>query len=384
MISAEERISTAVVRLLRDVPFFGHLLLQLRVKVVDDPTVPTACVSAGGVVLFRRSFMETLDDAELAGILCHEVLHPALFYWGRQQGRNAMLVSPTTGRAIPAWNVAHDYAINLIIRDMIRLRPHARLKLPAFALLDDKYVGWCAEDIYEDVLRNAKSFDVDALDSGDVVADGDASDAWRRHVLDAAKRHQAQGHSLPDAIAIAVSECKVSTLSWKDLLAEWVGNTIRSGDYTYRRPSRRSEAAGEFLPSMDRSLIPDVVVLWDSSGSMTGVEDDVLGEVMGILDATDAPIRVVVCDDKVRADVPDVFSAADIVQHVSGGGGSDFCPAFESISDASNVVVVAITDGYIRVPPTQPANVQAVLWILSPNGVDPTAGRWGIPLLVKT
>jgi hypothetical protein len=88
-------------------------------------------MATDGVSLFYNpDFVETLNAAALAGTLAHEVMHPALHHHVRRSGRDPK-----------RWNAACDYAINPLLID-------AGLSLPEGVLIDDRFRGMSAEQIY--------------------------------------------------------------------------------------------------------------------------------------------------------------------------------------------------------------------------------------------
>ena len=121
------RIQKARTALVLDHPFFGSLLFRLRGK--ESRSVKT--MATDGITLFYNpEFVETLTAATLAGTLAHEVMHPALHHHVRRSGRDQK-----------HWNVACDYAINPLLVD-------AGLTLPEGVLLDNRFRGMSAEQIY--------------------------------------------------------------------------------------------------------------------------------------------------------------------------------------------------------------------------------------------
>jgi predicted metal-dependent peptidase len=176
-----------------------------------------------------------------------------------------------------------------------------------------------------------------------------------------------------------VNELQENKVDWRDVLSKWLGEKGINLDFTYRRPSRRSESCGAYMPSYQRYGIDDVVVLWDTSGSMNGRETAILSEIAAICDDLGLVIRVICIDTQIHTDTHDVKSAIDMAGKVKGGGGSDFTPAFDLLEDEQyQGVVVAFTDGYIGVPDTKPPLIKDVLWCIEPRcDTDPTGGRWG-------
>ncbi|MGA2964414.1 MAG: hypothetical protein ABSD96_22355, partial [Candidatus Korobacteraceae bacterium] len=100
---APERIRKARTSLLLDHPFFGSLLFRLKSE--EDRSIPT--MATNGVVLrYNPAFVDTLNAATLAGVLAHEVMHPALQHHTRRAKRDPR-----------RWNEACDYAINPLLLD---------------------------------------------------------------------------------------------------------------------------------------------------------------------------------------------------------------------------------------------------------------------------
>src|SRR5579862_3695110 len=121
------RIQKARTALLLDHPFFGSLLYRLK----DRECRAVKTMATDGIsLLWNPEFVETLTAATLAGTLAHEVMHPVLHHHVRRSGRDPK-----------RWNVACDYAINPLLVD-------AGLKLPEGVLLDNRFHGMSAEQIY--------------------------------------------------------------------------------------------------------------------------------------------------------------------------------------------------------------------------------------------
>src|SRR5258708_7926299 len=121
------RIQKARTALLLDHPFFGPLPLRRGGRA--SGSIQT--MATDGVSLFYNpEFVETLNTAELAGVLAHEVMHPALQHHTRRGDRDRK-----------RWNMACDYAINPLLLD-------AGLTLPRDVLIDHRFRGMSAERIY--------------------------------------------------------------------------------------------------------------------------------------------------------------------------------------------------------------------------------------------
>ena len=102
----------------------------------DGRPVPTAAVS-GRRLYVNPEFWNGLIKAERIGLFMHEVWHIALCHHLRRGERNPKL-----------WNIACDYVINLLVTQ-------AGFDLPKGGLLDQQYVGWSEERVYQHLWDNA-------------------------------------------------------------------------------------------------------------------------------------------------------------------------------------------------------------------------------------
>src|ERR1039458_2312558 len=124
---AAVRIQKARTTLLLDHPFFGSLLFRLKGR--ENRSIAT--MATDGVLLYYNpEFVDTLNSATLAGVLAHEVMHPALQHHVRRSKRD-----------LRRWNEACDFAINPLLLD-------AGLRLPDGVLVDHRFRGMSAEQIY--------------------------------------------------------------------------------------------------------------------------------------------------------------------------------------------------------------------------------------------
>jgi len=347
-------------------------------------------------------------------------------------------------KPISLWNIAHDYAINDIIVQMTtnnQGQQTVAVKMPQGGLWDTKFRDESAEEIYNTLLTQAEKNPVsmpgqgqpgqgkpqpgqgkpqpgqgsqlpqipsDAWGIDDMRKDlggpgsGDGQEGedpgteglsdseqneldeyWKVAIVEAAQIHERRSKgSLPASLRKLIEEIVDPKIAWRDVLSRWVGENGRRADYTYRRPSRRSESIGEYMPSMQRYGVDDIVVLWDTSGSMGGREVEIMSEVIGICEDLSLTLRVICCDTRVASDNHEVEFPEDV--NWAGGGGSDFNPAFALLHEEHyEGVLIAFTDGYINVPSVKPQNIREVLWVIwEGRDIDPTGGRWGEVILV--
>jgi predicted metal-dependent peptidase len=284
-IPAAERIRKARTALLLDHPFFGSLLFRLKGE--ECRSIPT--MATNGVFLrYNPAFVDTLNAATLAGVLAHEVMHPALQHHTRRAKRDPR-----------RWNEACDYAINPLLLD-------AGLSLPNDVLVDPRFRGMSAEQIYN--LREAeaqpqsddqsKSEQNSGTDSNDSAGDGnesgtpsvpesqggigqvidapEASDdapgieeqvrAWEIAVNQAATVAQQAG-KVPAGLKRTLEGAAEAQVDWRELLRRLWSDTIPA-DSSWMRPNRRHIWSGLYLPGVVREGTGEIAIAVDCSGSV--------------------------------------------------------------------------------------------------------------------
>lgn len=389
----QDRLMRMRVGLAQRIPFIGFLVLRASFRVVtDDRITSTAGVCIDGTTYMNVHFCSRLSDSQLRGLMAHEVLHVALLWWQRQGTRNSRL-----------WNQAHDYVVNHIVTDMSKMemglaRGGKWIELPPGGLYRADWAGLTGEEIYALLLQNSELVQADsplegdclsagastaqgrAAENGSSAAERQVSRKWRLVVEQAAMHHRQVTAknigSVSGALEKILDEIKDPRVDWRDVLSQFVGERAGMAERTLLIPSRRSEAAGVHLAGSRKSGRPDVTVLWDTSGSM-GPEETaaVMAEVCGLMQEYGLELRLLIVDASLHADVR-VHDPADIVPLLTGGGGSDFCPAFKLLQEEQDQsLVVAFTDGYISVPESLPPCLGGILWIVTEGGVRPA--HWG-------
>lgn len=357
---------------------------------------------------------------EIIGTLCHEAMHPAMLYWDRM-GSRKVVVQDKAGNKVMLWNAAHDYMINLMIEETYgklkgnsvkNLTPPTQWAAPG--LYDTRFTNMAAEQIYEILLEEMKqneqngsggagkgsagAFPQDLSGKGDTEEEEekDGEDAgqtpwgehvdpgqyWQIAVLEAAQEHEKKNGrgTLPGQLQKLVDDIREPVVDWPIVLSRWVGENGPRADFSYARPNRRSESVGATLAGLRKHGCADVCVLWDSSGSMAGLEEEIMSEVIGICTDLDMTLRVIVIDSAIFSDQVEVEKPSDV--NFGGGGGSDFRPAFERLDDEGfSGVVVAFTDGMIGAPCEPPPHLAGTLWVLLP-GYDHAPAEWGAVLQI--
>jgi predicted metal-dependent peptidase len=397
------RVKACRAELLLDQPFFGTLALKLRL--VEDPTCQTFWTD-GRSLGFNPVFSATLTKDEVKAVLSHEVMHCACGHPWRRGARDHK-----------RFNVAADYAINVILQD-------AGLRLPSCALLDAQYRGRNAEWIYDRLeqpqqqpepepepgdsgkgdsepndsapdsgepgdddsaqdgptdpqdgagqatdpggmgeVRDAPS---PATEPGDADGDPKPTEADWTQARDMAERVAIGQGKMPGGLRRTIAGAAHQTTDWTSVLLRYAQEQC-TADYSWSYPNRRYTGHGIYLPGLRSKRCGRIAVGVDTSGSI----DEVLlaqfgAAIQAIVDAVEpTAVDVFYCDAAVNHTV--TFEPGDpIVLEPHGGGGTDFRPVFEAIEQGDTpTVAVYLTDLYGTFPDVEPG--YPVIWAVAGN-----------------
>ena len=396
--SVAQRVLRARIRLALSQPFLATALMRLPVReVAQTRWCPTAATD-GYHLFYNPAWVAGLADAELRGVLAHEVLH-VLFAHAERRGKR-------DGRR---WNVACDYAINLLLVEQ-------GFRLPEGGLIARRWQGMAAERIYEqlppeeaatkpDKPKSGKGagkagkagsthetgdaaddpssgtlpgIGADLLDPDDArvrpLRSDDAPDAEQLDELRRELRDEAMAKLHGTAAGAFRAECQADEarrIDWRALLRAWLHERVK-GDWQSYPFSKRHVHRGLFMPSPGLAVPGHVVFAIDTSGSMS---DDTLGQLVGEVRAfreTFASRLTVIQADAAVQSVHsyEAMDGAEVPKRmtVAGRGGTDFRPVFDWVaSQGEGAIVLYATDGlgtYPAHPPHTP-----VIWLLTPPHV---------------
>jgi predicted metal-dependent peptidase len=385
------RIQKARTSLLLDHPFFGSLLFRLKAR--ECRSIQT--MATDGVSLYYNpDFVETLNAATLAGTLAHEVMHPALHHHARRSGRDPKL-----------WNQACDYAINPLLVD-------AGLSLPKGVLLDGRFRGRSAEQIYNLLESESETEQDSGNEGGDEEPGGGGSkdetsgggdsnspsapvtEGGIGQVLDApppdeetptieeqarewdvavnqAMTVARQAGKVPAGLTRTLEGAAEASVDWREMLRRLWSDTIPA-DYSWMRPNRRHVWAGLYLPGVIREGAGEIAIAVDCSGSVNARQLALFeAEVRSILEGQ-RPQRVHVLYFDATVHKVETYEAGQPV-HLNpvGGGGTEFGPCFDWLDEhgIQPQTLVFLTDLYGSFPPSAPA--YPVLWASTGSQMAP-------------
>jgi predicted metal-dependent peptidase len=411
-VNSLRRLKAARKALVLDHPFFGALALRMGFKVETLGRTRTLGTD-GRDIYYASDYVQGCSDAQLVGLVAHEVMHPALQHHTRRGDRDVGL-----------WNEAADYAINPIL-------VAAGLSLPDGALVNPAFTGMGAERIYAalresvgqgdgeddqqddgasssgspgDRSDGGSSADDNPLDPGDDTTRADADDPhggiadlpgavfdapdphvqeaqWQVALKQAAQAAQMMG-TLPGGIAVAIEQVNTPQLDWRAILRRFL-QQCSNADFSWLRPNRRYIQGGLYLPEVRSEALPLIGVVVDSSGSTLSVLPLFQAELQSIVDDANPEATVVIMADAAVQRV-DRFERGDPIEfNVQGLGGTDFRPAFEYVDreQLNLACLIYLTDGQ-GIYPDEATDVPT-LWVITTPGerapwgetvfLDPTA-----------
>jgi predicted metal-dependent peptidase len=409
-----EKLIKSRVRLVLGHPFFGTL--SLRLKLIPG-TLPTMATDGSGV-LYNPTFVDSLTPAELEGTLAHEVFHCALGHQCRRGGRDPGL-----------WNRAADFAINPILVANGFSLPAGALIEPAFDNLSAEEIyarllqkggerrnqsaqqppasaatssgpsaalGAMAPETrnvsYPTSTPQQADSPGDECSEGALARPGGFGDVWdstdkegspaspaemRRQehewaiAAEQALRAANSCGSEPVGVERPVAESRQSQQDWRAILRDFVAATAPA-DYRWTPPNRRCIASGLYLPSVERQGAGEIVIAVDTSGSIGRLELEQFGaEISAIAEEVQREaIHVVYCDAAVQS-VQQVGPSEPVRLEPKGGGGTDFRPAFEWVTEngTTPACFVYLTDLCCDSYPAVPD--YPVLWVTDSRRTAP-------------
>jgi predicted metal-dependent peptidase len=378
----KERLTGSKIRLLRNVPFFGTLLVHA--EYVESSDVPLAATDGRRVILNPVSLLE-LKVPEFDFVILHEVMHCALRHVSRLAGRNPLV-----------WNIATDAIINesivgtpgtSMLDGLVTNKSLASL-LPAGKLAAE----YSAEELYalllqageKELRRCGGSGGLGAGEFQDLMPDGggegkdNAVDGhWRRalasakHAQERFERSPTRGVTPAGVKRLMDVEFGLPVVDWRQVLWQF----LSAFPSDYGGFDRRLIHSGSYLRTLDGEVLT-VHACVDTSGSVDdGLLRSFFAEVRGILGVhTHVKLLLYFADAELHG--PFEVGSGDFPNPV-GGGGTDFRPFFEFVERESDLgssrVLVYLTDGFGSFPSVAPSD--SVLWCVTPGGL----GSEGFP-----
>jgi predicted metal-dependent peptidase len=360
---------------------------------------PTMGITRGNVLVINPDFIAKHDAPVVGEILVHEMLHVL-----RRHADRADMI-PNVNRM--AWNIAADMEINDDLDGNL---------LPGDGAFPEKAgftKGLLAEEYYTLLMQSQKQKkggggdgDGDGEEedgqgagagkgkgkggkltngrcgsgSGGEPVDGEGDGAAgakerphgdmeriRRDVAEAIQQAAQEGRGDVPAglLRQAELELKPAKVRWEQRLRRAIRCNVASAagrvDYTRVRPNRRqgafdalAKALRRRAPLLPAMYAPQPLVAFgvDTSGSMgTDELQRALSEADSVLKTLRSPVVFLACDCACAEPIV-VKSAVELARNMRGGGGTDFNPIFEAVSELRPrpSVFIFVTDGAVQRP----------------------------------
>lgn len=354
-----ERITNAKVSLIFHQPWFGQLASYLTFYKEDK--VQTMAVSIKGDVYFNESFVNSLTDKELCGVMCHEILHLAFQHLARM------------GHRIPKiWNIAGDLKVN---NEIIFNGSADHFALPKLALIpygNSITIGKAkinnidlksSEEIYKEIMEKNTEQDLDSIGMDtfiipDGMTDDQANEAindWQEKVSIANEVCKDKG-TIPAGLLREMKEIDTPQLSWHQIIKQRL--KLISINKSWKKPSKRMMPW--YFAGRNRVKGITCAICIDTSGSMSDNElQQILTEIWGLSQQFKAiKFYITCCDtDLTEPFIVDTRTKKKLLSiKLKGGGGTSFKPVFEWIKKSNTVLdcLIYFTDLYGDFPEEKP------------------------------
>ena len=381
-------LENAVVRLLRERPFYGHFILNLRreQRSLNGKAAGVTMRDSIPFLVVDPVPFTVLAPPQQRSLLEHLVKHLLHLHPLRRKGRNQH-----------DWDIACDLAINPGIDD-----------LPDDALLPEYYgedEGLAAEEYYRHLVPPFDTGNLDGSGFGDndrsehgAAADGHGRDAeitldshalWddadstplalAEETIRAITRDSLRGSDgeAPDELRTVIDALlRPSPLPWRQILRQFMATAGRTGrKSSWQREHRRFEHT---TPGIKKQRRLNLLVGIDVSDSTNTAElrEAFAGELLHIAGGRSASITVLYANSRIQK-IKAFSGTPGIVERFDGGGFTDLRPVFEHAKTMYPLpaAVIYLTDGIGPVPGLMEF---PTLWVLTAAGEKPA--RWGVEL----
>lgn len=385
-LTAEQRIERCHIQLMKHAKFCLFSGLFMVGKVSVDDKVSTAKTN-GLSVVYGRSFVESLNDKQLAFLILHENMHKAyrhLIVWKHLYKANATLA-----------NMACDYVINIQLHDYDPYYNDIEFPTDAngqkIGLLDEQYRGMDSAQVYKLLEQKlGKDYNKGGTGGGDGHEFDEhdwesAEDLTKEEVEESAREIEnalRQGAILVGKmkggdVSPDIKELLTPKINWKEALRDFVKSTMQGKDQTtWRRLHKRYIGMDIIMPSSYSEKVGSMCVAVDVSGSCISDLPDFLSEVKSICEEVSPEcMHLLYWDSDVEKHEiyvgNEVANAVEVTRARGGGGTSpEVVPKYLVQETISPECLIMFTDGIIdrqkpkdwdKISPTP------VLWCIKGN-----------------
>jgi predicted metal-dependent peptidase len=384
-------LENTVVRLLRERPFYGHFILNLRREQRSLQGKEAGVTVRNGVAVLTvdPAPFAALEPSQQQALLEHLVKHLLHLHPLRRKGRNQH-----------DWDICCDLAINPGIAD-----------LPENALLPSHFnvpAGLAAEEYYRQLVPPFDTGNLDGSGYGDAeksahgaAGEGRATDSactvdshefW--HDADSTPLALAEemmrtitrdslrgsdGETPAELRSVVDALLRPSPLPWRQILRQFIATAGRTGHRSsWMREHRRFEHTTPGIRKRRRLNLLVGIDVSDSTNSAM-LRETFARELLHIARGRDAAVTVLYANSRIQQ-IQSFSGAPGIVECYDGGGFTDLRPVFDYAKTMQPLpaAVIYLTDG---VGPAPEVMELPTLWILTAAGEKPAP--WGVELRME-
>lgn len=367
------KLKRARLRVLQKDKLLGHVLLHLKFR---EDTATKTMATDGKYIYYNQKFVDNISNAEIEGVIAHEVLHVMLKHHTLRGQRDRVI-----------WNHATDYIINYELLQRKFYLPTGALINPSLGRLNSyKVYNIIKDNFSRDNKGNAISKEEhpgEVLDSPKKTNTKSEEKRINRIVEQAiiTKCISNGNYSAGVHRKIRHTFLTKSDLDWKAILDNYLNKYLARDDYNFGKRNRRYMQSNIVMPTICNESLNKIIVAIDSSGSM-GIKDleQVEAELNNVRQNYNCEFTVLYFDIKVFTDKIQTISAKEPVKLiVYGGGNTSYANIFEEIKYNNNImdnpnVLLIFTDGFChtfgRIVPDYP-----VLWTVTRRVFSPPFGH---------
>lgn len=386
-------LENAIVRLLRERPFYGHFLLGFRRREVSGGEALGVTLRDGVPILCcNPARLEAFAPDERQALLEHVLKHILHLHPARRRGRHAH-----------TWDISCDLAINPAIDHLpsqaalpekLRLDPglaaeeYFRLLRRPFDTgnLEGEGIGNAAQDAgghhgageREELRRLAGA--LEPLDDHRVWMEADstplrlAEEVVRGLVREA--HRQSHGEFPGEVRPLVEGWLSPPVIPWPQVLRQFIATAGRVGcRTTWKREHRRF---GHDTPGIRKRYQLNLVVAVDSSDSTREqpLRETFARELLHIARGRESILTVLYAGSRIQK-IETFRSSPQAVEVYLGGGFTDLRPVFDHARQMlpRPAAVIYLTDGFGEAPETMEL---PTLWVLTKEGKKPAG--WGVEL----
>lgn len=362
--NANLKIQAARAQILLSQPFFGNLLLSLKMEETD--TLPSGSknptMAVNGVSIFyNKDFVDKMSLSQTKGVLMHEILHVAYLHLVRMTHAHYDLNKA---------NIAQDLSINWLLKKM------SNLEMPDGLLLDESMEKFTWEQIYKKLPKDYDNYVARIAgpnpfrDQHLPCTEEQAQDTVKKMVQIYDNLTEQQKGDVPGDIQEMLDNFKNPRIPWERMLVAKIANIFKRTDYDCNYPSNQYRLIDEemLFPKLVGKQNTNLVVAIDTSGSMSKEDLEMIAPEMNAICKLATTSFVVTCDAEIQEFVQ-FTEWDDAIKKIKwkGRGGTSFIPVVEEIKrrKLEPECLIWFTDGYgdsIKRPP------YPVIWCISANG----------------